>query len=252
VAARLLPFRLAAVALSAVVAYFTVQIFAALVNGLGRTHRTATAKLPFPASTAHDLGILFAIFAAFVVVARILASKPTTEAWVKGARGEEILADRLSVLLSRGVALIHDRAIPGSSANIDLIAVAPSGVFVLDAKNVRGRVVAKATGSVWNPGPTKLLVGGRNRSEYLEKMSPQVATVTTALTALAAVRGVPITPMLVFVHSEWGWFPRPLRLRGVWVGWPKKAVEINSQPGPLTPEMIMSITARLTAVLQAA
>jgi hypothetical protein len=240
------------VALSVVAAYFAVQILAALVNSVGRTHRAAIAKLPFPPSTAHDVGILFAVLAAIGVSAKIWARKPTTESWAKGARGEELLADRLSVLLSRGVALIHDRAIPGSSANIDLIAVAPSGVFILDAKNMRGRVVAKATGSVWNPGPTKLLVGGRNHSAYIEKMSPQVAAVATALTSLPAARGVPITPMLVFVSSEWGWFARPFRLGGVWVGWPKKAAEIISQPGPLTPEMIVSIAARLTAVLRAA
>ena len=47
----------------------------------------------------------------------------STTAWAIGARGEELLAKRLDGLADRGVRLLHDRRIPGSSASIDHIAV---------------------------------------------------------------------------------------------------------------------------------
>src|SRR5688572_673792 len=62
-------------------------------------------------------------------------------AWARGAEGEERIARRLAKLLgSNGVVLMHDRRLPGSRTNIDHIAVAPSGVWVIDAKRYKGKV----------------------------------------------------------------------------------------------------------------
>lgn len=58
----------------------------------------------------------------------------STTAWAVGARGEELLAKLLDGLVDEGVLTLHDRRIPGTQANIDHIAIAPSGVYVIDAK----------------------------------------------------------------------------------------------------------------------
>ena len=58
----------------------------------------------------------------------------TTKAWAVGAREEELLRGMLDRLAPEGVQALHDRRIPKTKANIDHIAVAPSGVFAIDAK----------------------------------------------------------------------------------------------------------------------
>ena len=61
-------------------------------------------------------------------------------------RGRARVASRLEALLDPAeVVLLHDRRIPRSRANIDHIAVAPSGVTVVDAKAVKGKVRVRAT-----------------------------------------------------------------------------------------------------------
>src|SRR5258708_5318836 len=48
--------------------------------------------------------------------------------WATGAQGERRIASLLDKLAEDGcVRVVHDRRIPGSSANIDHVAVAPSG-----------------------------------------------------------------------------------------------------------------------------
>ena len=63
--------------------------------------------------------------------------------WAHGAGGEELVAQELAKRCPE-VAVLHDRRIPGSRANIDHIAVAPTGVWVIDTKRYKGKVqVAK-------------------------------------------------------------------------------------------------------------
>ena len=42
--------------------------------------------------------------------------------------------------------VLHDRAVPGGRANIDHIAVVPSGVWVIDTKHYRGRLEQRDLG----------------------------------------------------------------------------------------------------------
>jgi hypothetical protein len=62
-----------------------------------------------------------------------------TKSWDRGAVGEERLGARLNALAADGLAVLHDRRIPGSKANIDHIAITPGGIWVIDAKRYKGR-----------------------------------------------------------------------------------------------------------------
>lgn len=63
-----------------------------------------------------------------------LQAPPRSEtAWAVGAAGEEELAASLARRCPQAIVL-HDRRMPRGRANIDHIAVAPSGVWVIDAK----------------------------------------------------------------------------------------------------------------------
>ena len=82
----------------------------------------------------------------------------STKAWDTGALGEERLGNRLNELASDSLRVLHDRRIPGSKANIDHIAVAPTGVYVIDAKKYSCRPRLKIEGGL-RPRVEKLLVG---------------------------------------------------------------------------------------------
>jgi len=63
--------------------------------------------------------------------------------------------------------VLHDRRIPGTRANIDHIAIAPSGLWAIDAKHYKGRVEHVDKGG-WFLTDWRLLVGGRDKTGLVE------------------------------------------------------------------------------------
>lgn len=61
----------------------------------------------------------------------------TTTNWAVGAEGERKLGAGLDGLVGEGVVSLHDRLRPGTKANIDHLAIALSGVWVIDAKRYK-------------------------------------------------------------------------------------------------------------------
>lgn len=113
-------------------------------------------------------------------------SAPASEAaWDTGAAGEEALAAHLAKTCP-DVVVLHDRRIPGTRANIDHLAVAPSGVFVIDAKRYKGKI------EVREPflGDPRLLIAGRNKTKLVEGLARQRDTVRATLEA-----GLPEMPV---------------------------------------------------------
>jgi len=77
----------------------------------------------------------------------------STKAWDTGALGEERLGARLTELSNEHLRVLHDRRIPGTKANIDHLAVTPTGVYVIDAKRHRGRPHLKVEADSSGRGP---------------------------------------------------------------------------------------------------
>ncbi len=71
-------------------------------------------------------------------VLRFTAEPQSIRAWGIGAVGEEKLGAALAEVPD--LWLLNDRRAKGSKADIDHVLVAPSGVFVVDAKNYTGLV----------------------------------------------------------------------------------------------------------------
>ena len=86
---------------------------------------------------------------------------------------------------------------PGGYGNIDHLAIAPSGVFVIDVKNIKGKV------RVANPlfGAAKLMVRGRDRTKLIDGLDRQIHAVRRALTA-SGHPGVPVQGVLCFVSAD--------------------------------------------------
>ena len=94
--------------------------------------------------------------------------KQSTKSWATGAVGEERLGARLDSLVSESVAVLHDRRILGTKANIDHIAVTAAGVWVIDAKRYKGRPELKIEGGILRPRVEKVLVGRRDCSKLVD------------------------------------------------------------------------------------
>jgi hypothetical protein len=150
-----------------------------------------------------------------------LSSDPqSTTAWAAGARGEETVGRYLEALRAEGIAVLHDRRIPGSKANIDHIAISPAGVFVVDPKNYRGKVEQRDAGGLFRTD-LRLYVGGRDKTKLVKGMDQQVAAVRAALARDEKWSDVPVTPVLLFISAEnWSWLNfRPLRFGETYVLW---------------------------------
>lgn len=169
-------------------------------------------------------------------------------AWRSGAIGERRLARFFEKELPDGTIALHDRRIPGSRANIDHIVVAPSGVWVIDAKLYSGRVECRTVGSIWD-AERRVFVGGRDRTKLVHGMARQVEATRAALAPDPLASDVIVTPAVCFVASEWGLFARPFELNGVAVTRPQKLAERISAPGPLTATAVERLANRISVGL---
>ena len=79
---------------------------------------------------------------------------------MRGAAGEQATAEVLAGLANRRWVVLHDRAMPGTRANVDHLVIGPTGVWLIDSKTSRAPVRA-GWRSVWlgerrlDSGPTR-------------------------------------------------------------------------------------------------
>lgn len=162
-----------------------------------------------------------------------------------------MLGTRLDKLADRGVLVLHDRRIPRTTANIDHIAVAPSGVFVIDAKRYSGRPQLHVEGGILRPRTERLMVGTCDRTRLVDGMHKQVELVMAALTA-AGFADAPVHGMLCFVEADWPLIGGSFVIGGVDVLWPKKATERLLAPGALGPTTIAQVHRALAGAFRPA
>lgn len=153
----------------------------------------------------------------------------STRAWNQGAIGEERLGVRLDGLTAEGIAVLHDRRIPGTRANIDHIAVARNGVWVIDAKRYKGRPTLRVEGGILRPRVERLLVGRRDCTKLVDGVIKQVGLVTEALVAEGLE--APVRGALAFVDADWPLVGGSFTIRGTYVLWPKRLAKLLVQAG---------------------
>lgn len=148
-----------------------------------------------------------------------------------------------------GAIVLHDRRIPGGRTNIDHIAISPSGIFVVDAKDYMGRVRVRRSSRIFRPEPDRLVVGGRDRSRLVASAQWQVYSVGQALMGCEAAVGIAHVPVLCFVGDNWGWYSRPFEIRGVTVSGPRRLVERVSRPGDAASAQLEAVAEWLVEAL---
>jgi hypothetical protein len=163
-------------------------------------------------------------------------------AFAQGSHGERAVGDSLDRRTAKsGTIVLHDRRMPGGHGNIDHIAVAPSGVYVIDAKAVRGKV------RVSRPllGKPRLLVAGRDRTKFAHGLDRQVAAVRAALARLGRA-DVAVEGVLCFTKAD-----LPLLgsapIRGHRLHYRRALERKLNRPGPLDGEAIDVLARGLAA-----
>jgi hypothetical protein len=176
----------------------------------------------------------------------LIAETQPTAAWRIGAEGEERVGEVLCGV--EGIEVLHDRRWPGTrSANIDHIVVAPTGVFVIDAKKYQGKLEIVDKGS-WLRTDWHLLVNGRDRTKLVDGVLDQAGAVRGVL---GDVDDVPVTGVLCFIGADWGIFgPRKAKsLKGATILWPLKLPELVATPGTVD---VRAVADRLRTALKPA
>jgi hypothetical protein len=162
---------------------------------------------------------------------RFAEQPQSIRAWGLGARGEELLGAALAKVPD--LVVLSDRRVKGTKGNIDHIAVAPAGVFVLDAKHFSGSIEVVDKGAFFR-SDLRLMVGGRNRSELAENVGWQLKAVTKALFDAGVDPLPPVTSVLCFVDPSWPMFRRPKSFDGVRIESDKTIVRVLSEQAALS------------------
>ncbi len=162
-------------------------------------------------------------------------------AFAQGSRGEQRVGEMLDRRTERsGTVILHDRRMPDGYGNVDHLAIAPSGVYVIDAKAVNGRV------RVSRPlfGRPKLLVAGHDRTKFADGLDRQVAAVRDALAAIGRP-DVSVSGVLCFTKAD-----LPLlggqQIRGHRLHYGRALTRKLNRTGPLTSEQIGALADELS------
>ena len=141
----------------------------------------------------------------------------STKAWERGAVGEELMAKRLDDLPDT-FRVMHDRRIRGTRANIDHIAIGPSGVWVMDAKRYKDkRPELRVEGGLFRPRVESLRVGGRDGTKLVDGVKSQVERVRETL----ADDTIPMSGVLCFLEADWPLLGGSFTVDEIHVAWPR-------------------------------
>jgi hypothetical protein len=170
--------------------------------------------------------------------------------WQTGAAAEAVVAEALARRCGDRIAILHDRRLPGRRANIDHIAVAASGVFVVDTKRYRGSIDVTRR---WF-GAAELSIAGRDRTTLVDGLAKQVE----AVTAVVARSDVPVHGAFCFVAPEGALADsglpllRTLTIRGFDLLSPRSLAKRLNAKGTLTPHTITALAGELARHFPAA
>jgi len=171
-------------------------------------------------------------------------SPPATGTWFRGSAGEPSALRSVEEALTGRASVLTDRKIPGGLAQLDLLVVASSGVWIVSSRRAHGLIEYKNAGGPLR-NDRRLVVGGTDETAAVEQLAGDLVPVTSII----ANPTIPVSGALVLVDGDWGGksalrmlAKRPYRHLGVYVTWPAALIKIIEQSGPLSPDGIQSIT----------
>ncbi|GAB4079949.1 hypothetical protein GCM10028783_08970 [Modestobacter muralis] len=183
-----------------------------------------------------------------------LHNDPATTANLRrGAIGEAKVAERLVRRCGDEVEFLFNRRLSarGRDGDIDVLAVAATGVHLVDVKHYqRAPVRVRRTGGLLTASKEQLLIRGRDYSRLLDSVQRQHEAVRPVLDRSPHGASVPIHLALCFVDAD-----LPLiadRIGGVAVLGPRDAARRLRTPGPLGPAARRELVRHLARELPSA
>ena len=177
-----------------------------------------------------------------------LGSAPQHEtAFARGAIGERRVGEVLEArTVDTPAIVLHDRRMPAGAGNIDHLAIAPTGAFIVDAKHYSGKV------TVQRPlrGVPRLMIAGRDRSRLLKGLERQIIAVRHALTRVGC-DAVPIQGVMCFTEADLPLIGT-LQIRGHEMLYPKRLAKRLAARGPIEPDVIRMLAGEWTAAFPSA
>jgi hypothetical protein len=150
------------------------------------------------------------------IIYMFMGKSKESKIWEKGAKGEVEVGKILEKIANEnGYIVMHDRVIPGSKANLDHILITPKGVFLVDAKNYKGKIeIVNMAGSFSKPN-FQLRVGGRDQGKLVEQVKNQKLRMADELRK----RGLrcEVVGVLAFVDGQWPLLSKPLIINDVYI-----------------------------------
>jgi hypothetical protein len=155
-----------------------------------------------------------------------------------GAVDDEHVAKILARYLDDCVVMLHDRRIPRSRVNIDRIAVARSGIWVIDSKRYTGKV------AISKPlfGQLNITIAGRDKTKLVKSLTRQLALAEGVMPDIAP--GVPVRAALCFVDADLPVFGK-LTFNGYPLLSTKALADRINADGPVTAEDVPVIAAQI-------
>jgi hypothetical protein len=95
-----------------------------------------------------------------------------------------------------GVSVLHDRRMPNRRTNIDHLAIARSGVYVIDAKRYKGKIEVRKRFR----GEEKLFIAGRDKAKLVDGLKRQAEAVRAGLELIE--QPVPLHACFCFINPE--------------------------------------------------
>lgn len=166
------------------------------------------------------------------------------EAFRIGEQGEIAVAASLEKAVARvGGVVLHNRRMPGGRGDIDHIAIVPSGVYVIDAKAVKGKIEIRHR---WFKPPL-LFIAGRDRTKYLGGLDRQTLAVRDAVEA-SGLPPVPLRGALCFTDADPP-FLRTVEVRGHLLLYRKALTKRLTAPGPRDSTDTHQLAAAISSLL---
>lgn len=162
-----------------------------------------------------------------------------------------LLAARLERECAPHVHFLHNRRLgrEARAADIELIAVAPSGIYLVGTMSYRGaKVRADRRGGILDEATEHLMIGGCDRTQLLDDCDRQVDAVVAALADHPLSTSVTVSPVMCFVDAQLRVWGKP-SVHGVRLVRPKGAVKLLRADGPLDAEARTSLHAHLGFML---
>jgi hypothetical protein len=173
------------------------------------------------------------------VVSFLAGPKVSTEAWARGAEGEERVGPLLDELVGRKGFVLHDRRVPGRRLNLDHLVVMASGAWVIDTKHYHGRL-SRRRAIGWFNTREVLMVGRRNQNHLIDAVRQQRKIVEHSLQ-----QDIPVRAALCFTGVEVGLFARAFIMDDVTIAWPNVLARSLRSPGVLTESAQAELAERL-------